>query len=382
MRICIVSGIFYPEIGGPATHLYNLCFELVKNGNEICVISYGDIKEDCNYPFPIKRISRKTPFLLRLLKFTYQVIKIGKNCDVFYVDHYGFPAALVNLFLRKPMIIRICGDFAWEYACRHKLTTENINEFQNKKHSLSVEIMKAIQYFYTKRANRVIVPSNYLKSIVSGWGIPSHKIDIVYNALREADFRISLSQAEARKEIGANSGMLMLVIARLVPWKGIDGLIKILPRFNKETQLMVVGDGPDMPRLRNLVYSLGMGKQVIFKGQILHHRVSLYLRAADIFMLPSLYEGLPHTILEAMIVGIPIVATNIGGIPEIIEDGKEGFLFEPGDSSGLEKLINRLAGERFTTLRLVNNAKEKIKQFNWDTLAEKIIRILDLAVKK
>lgn len=380
MKICIVSGIFHPEIGGPATHLHNLCFELVERGYGIYVVTYGDVKEDYRYPFFIKRISRKDFLLLRLLKFTYQVIKIGKNCDIFYVDNYGFPVALANLILRKPIVIRIAGDFAWEYAYRHSLTSLDIDKFQNKKHSLSVAFIKEVQYFYTKAADKVVVPSNYLKSIVGGWGIPSKKIDIVYNASREEDFRISISQAEAKRELGINS-KIILTVARLVPWKGIDMLIKILPRFNKEIQLVVVGDGPDMQRLKDLAHTTGVEKRVIFRGQIPHNKViSLYLKAADVFVLPSSYEGLPHTILEAMTVGIPIVATNLGGIPEVIEDSKEGLLFKPGDLSSLEDSISRLLEDRDTALKFVENAKEKVKQFNWDTLREKIIWILDSVI--
>lgn len=383
MKICIVSGIFHPEIGGPATHLYNLCFELTKRGNEIFVVTYGDIKEDYNYPFFIKRISRRSPLPLRLLKFTSEVLKIGKKCDVFYVDHYGLPVALANLILRKPTVIRITGDFAWEYAYRHNLILEPIGEFQNKRHPLLVEFIKRIQYLYTRRADRVIVPSNYLKSMVRGWDVPSDKIDIIYNAIEEKDFRISISQAEARRELGINDKInkIIITVARLVSWKSIDMLIKILPRFNQETQLLVIGDGPSAKRLKELTYAKGVQKRVIFANHIPHNKVNLYLKTADVFVLPSLYEGLPHALLEAMVLGVPIVATKIGGIPELIEDGRDGLLFEPQDLSGLEESINRILEDKAGALKFVENAKEKIKRFNWDILMEKIIGILDSVTK-
>lgn len=379
MKICVVSGIFHPEIGGPATHLYYLCFELAKKGNEISVVTYGDIKEDFNYPFFIKRISRKNFLLLRLLRFTYQVIKIGRKCDIFYVDHYGLPVAVASFILGKPMVIKITGDSAWEYAYRHNLTSQNIDKFQNKRHSLLITFIRAIQYFYTHRADRVIVPSKYLKSIVEGWGVPSYKIEVVYNAVREEDFKISISKLEVRKELGI-SGKIILTIARLAPWKGIDTLIKILPRFNREVQLLVIGNGPDMPRLKSLAYAIDVDKRIIFRGNIPHNKISLYLKAADVFVLASLYEGLPHTILEAMIVGVPIVATNIGGIPEVIEDIKEGLLFKPGDLLDLEDSISRLLEDRATALKLVENSKQKLKQFSFGLLEEKITAILESVI--
>lgn len=107
-------------------------------------------------------------------------------------------------------------------------------------------------------------------------------------------------------------------------------------------------------------------KKVIFTGRIAYNKISLYLRAADIFVLPSSYEGLPHTILEAMVVGVPIVATNIGGILEIIEDGRDGFLFKSGYLSGLQGSISRLLEDRVTALEFIENAKEKVEQFRLD----------------
>ena len=168
-----------------------------------------------------------------------------------------------------------------------------------------------------------------------------------------------------------------MTIARLVPWKGIDRLIEIFPHLNSGTRLIIVGDGPDISRLEDLVYALSVDKRVIFTGRIPLNKISLYLKAADVFVLPSSYEGLPHTILEAMLVGTPVVATDIGGISELIEDGKDGLLFAPRDLSGLEESISKILKDKPAALHLVENAKGKARQFNVDISDEKIIGILD-----
>ncbi len=374
MKICVISGIFHPEIGGPATNLYYLCGELANRGHKIAVIAYGDRAEKHEYPFLVRRIPRNSPIIWRLLKFIFQIIKIGKNYDLFYVDHYGLPVALANLLLHKPAVIRITGDFAWEFAYRRNLTRQSIDKFQRRKQPFLIELIKAVQCFYIKRADRIIVPSEYLRSLVKGWGIPSDRIDVVYNAVREEDFQISISQAEAKRQIGITD-RIILTVARLVPWKGIDLLIKILPRFNNGVKLLVIGDGPALPKLKELACTLGVEERVIFKGEIPHHKLNLYLKAADIFVLPSAYEGLPHTILEAMISGTPIVATNVGGIPEIIQDGKEGLLVEPGNLPELKTAILMLLEDEKLKISIVKGAQEKANLFSLDKMTNKILEL-------
>lgn len=382
MKICIVSGIFPPDIGGPATYLFNLCTKLNNLGHKIYVITFGD--EYVNFPFSVQKISRKFPPHIRVLLTFIKIIKLRKEIDIIFTLggpwDSGIPALLAKIILHKPMVTKVTGDIAWERARIRHLTEDNLEKFQSRRYAFRVEFFRWIQNFVVKRADRIVVPSNYLKSIVRGWGIPSHKIEIVHNAIREEDFiiPISISQAEAREKIGLNGKVnkIILTIARLVPWKGIDMLIKILPRFNGDIQLLVVGDGPDIQRLKSLAYVTGIEERVIFKGQVAYNRIGLYLKAADVFVLPSSYEGMPHSILEAMASGIPIAATNIGGIPEVIQDGRDGFLFEPRNLSDLQKSINRLLEDSGASLRLIKNAREKIKQFNDNTSTERIIHIL------
>jgi len=381
MRICIVSGIFPPDIGGPATYLLNICKKISDSGHKISVITFGD--EYIDFPFPVQKFSRKIPPFIRLLLAFIKIIKLRKEIDIIFTLggpwDSGIPGLLAKIILGKPMVTKVTGDIAWERARIKHLIDDGIEEFQIRRYSIEVEFFRWIQDFVVKKADRVVVPSNYLKSIVEGWGIPSHKIDIIYNAIKEEDFTIFISQAEARRELGINGKInkLILVVARLAPWKGIDMLIKILPRLNKEIRLIVVGDGLDIQRLKDLAQTIGVEKRVMFIGRIPYNRIGVYLKAADVFALPSSYEGMPHTILEAMIAGIPIVATNIGGIPELIEHGREGLLFESEDSSGLEESVSRLLEDSAMALKFIESAKEKVKQFNGNIQGEKILGILD-----
>ena len=92
---------------------------------------------------------------------------------------------------------------------------------------------------------------------------------------------------------------------------------------------LIIGDGPDKDMLESLTHQLQMGNYVTFKGQIQNEQIPDYLAASDVFVLPSLSEGFPNVLLEAMASGLPIVATNVGGIPEFVKDGENGFITEP-----------------------------------------------------
>lgn len=383
MKICVVSGIFHPEIGGPATHLYELCKALSSRGHSITVITQGDIKEKQkeDYPFLVKRISRNQPIALRLIKFTLQVIKIGRRCDVFYIDHYGLPAAIANIFLRKPVVIRVASDFAWEFASRHNLTTDSILEFQRKKYPLKIGFVKAIQLFYIKRADLVIVPSEYIKNMALGWGAAKEKVRVIRNAISE-EFGTDISKETARKNLNLE-GKIIATIARLIPLKGINRLIEVIKELDSDARLLVVGDGPEEDRLKQLTKRLNVEERVIFKRRIPRDEIPEYLRASDIFVLNSETEGSPQVILEAMAIGVPIIATMAGGIPEIIEDGKDGLLIEPGNSSQLKSAVLKLLADEELRAHMAGNAGEKIKSFSFNEMVNEVSGLLQyLVIKK
>ena len=378
MKICIVSGIFPPDIGGPATHLLNLCAKLKALGHNIHIITFGDGNEDL--PFSVQKISRKIPAPLRLSLAFIKIIRLHKEIDIIFSLggpwDSGIPALLAKIILAKPLVTKVSGDIAWERARIKHLTEDNIGQFQAKRYSFRIEFFRRIQVFALKKADKIIVPSNYLRAVVEGWGISPDKIELVHNALPH-DPGSRLSQAEARKKIGidAETAKIMLIVARMTPWKGIDLLLRALPQLNDGVKLLAVGEGPAAADLKRLAFAAGVGNRVVFAGYVARNKINLYLRAADLFVLPSSYEGMPHTLLEAMAAGLPVVAANVGGIPEIIEDGKEGTLFTPQDVGHLKTSVNRMLEDKALALRLAENAKEKLKQFDFDILSERITGI-------
>jgi glycosyltransferase involved in cell wall biosynthesis len=381
MRICVVSGTFHPEIGGPPTYLYRLLPALVERGHEITVVTYGDATQAFDYPYRVVRVSRRPSIPVRLARFTRQVWRATRNCDLIFVNGYGLPPALVNLWLRKPMAIKLVGDFAWEYAIRHGLIgrDENIDDFQRRSHGLAVRLLRAVQRWYVDRARVVIVPSRYLADIVAGWGVPPEKLRVIYNAVDVAAYDRLPARAEAKCELGL-SGKILLTVARLTPWKGVDRLIALLPRLQKAwpgVTLVVVGDGPERGNLERLAEQVGVSGAVRFTGRVPHDRVSFYLRAADLFVLYSGYEGLPHVVLEAMLAGAPVIASAKGGIPEVVEDGVTGRLVPWGDEGRLREALSNALSSPSEAATWAERARARVERdFGWARLVEETASLL------
>ncbi len=222
------------------------------------------------------------------------------------------------------------------------------------------------QYTGHRWGTRWIAVSEYVRqSAHRRLHIPLGKIDVVYNPV---DFCLfSESTAERRNQIRRElefdeSQLLMLYVARLDPPKGHRPLIRALPRvFSKhpEAHLLLVGGGDRRyeDELRRLTNSIGVSEKVHFLG--IRRDVSNLLGACDLFIFPSLYEGLPIALLEALAMKRACVASRIGPISEIIQDGVSGMLVEPGNDEELAAAISRLLSDHALRARMGSNGRAK-----------------------
>jgi glycosyltransferase involved in cell wall biosynthesis len=274
-----------------------------------------------------------TSIPFRLARFACAVHRGTRGGDLLFVSDYGLPPALVNGVRRLPLVIKIVGDFAWEYSIRHGhcLETTGIEEFQNLAGGPRVRALKALQRAYVAAADRVIVPSRYLRRIVSGWGIPASKIKVIHNAVPVPEQPASPDCSRA----------VILTAARLAPWKGIDTLIRAVSQLadlEPAPHLVVAGDGDDRDRLERLARELAP-ERVTFLGQLEKSQIEPLMAQSAVLALASGYEGLSHVLLEGMASGLPIIATNIEGNRELLTDGENGWLVRPGDASGFASAI-------------------------------------------
>jgi len=386
MKLVIASEIFPPDIGGPATYVIRVIPELVKAGFEVKVITYADVKKivyDDSLGYLVIKIPRKNIFI-KFVCYYLQLYKLAKKADLIFAQGpvaSGLPTLLVKTIQKKKAVMKIVGDVAWERARNNFNIQELTDEFQTKKYNLQIEFGRWLEHFIVKQMDKIITPSFYLKKIVSQFVTKPEKIQVIYNALEEID--CNLSKAEARQKLGY-TGKVLFSMARLTPWKGYESLIEVMSKLIEKfgnIKLIIVGDGPMMEKLKTQITNYKLQDYVELVGSISHQETGKYFKGADLFVLNTGYEGLSHVLLEALAMKLPAVVSNIGGNPEIIEDGKNGYLFEFDNKQEMVEKISDLLFNETKQQEFVEAGTEKLKQFTFDRMLDDSKELLKSMVK-
>jgi len=369
LDVLIVTGIFPPDIGGPATYVPEISSELVKRGHKVTVVTLSDTLDhnDRSYSFRVHRIQRSLFKPLRVLITVMRIFREGRHAQVLYVNGLYLEAVVANFFLCKPLVQKIVGDWAWERATNKGWVKDTFEEFQKRGYGLKVEFLKSLRSFCVRRTDAVIVPSQYLASAVTHWGVPDTKTIVVYNAVELPSLACSTIPLSTRFKI--------VTVGRLVPWKQLDHLIEAVNEC-EDAGLVIVGDGPERGRLEALARQRQLADRVYFAGQRSKEETFALMAACDLFVLNSTYEGFPHVVLEAMCAGLPVVATEVGGTPELVRDGENGLLISPNANGALSKTLMKLLSSSEERQRLAASARETTHRFRRCAMIEATEAIL------
>jgi glycosyltransferase involved in cell wall biosynthesis len=372
MQIFIASGIFHPEPGGPATYLYHLLPELIARGHGVRVLTYGDDPAE-GYPYPLTRVSRQDGYRRRRRAYRRAAARIWPGSDVAYVHTLGLPLPRSA----RPRIGKIVGDKAWERAMNRGWIPPDfdIDRFQDARLPLRAAINRRLRARQARKFDHVVVPSMYLRRMVLGWGVPADRITVIYNALRADDAPPGLSQQEARQRFDLPPGPLLLTVARLTPWKGIDRTLRALAQA-RGVRLVIAGDGPSRRSLHALAADLRLSDRVRFLGQVPRAEMRALYRAADYTLLYSGYEGLPHVLLESLAAGTPAIASYKGGNPEVIRHGVNGLLVPYVDVKALANMIRRAFGPGVRA-ELAAHTADGLVRFDWDRMIKQTVDLLE-----
>jgi len=207
------------------------------------------------------------------------------------------------------------------------------------------------------------------------------KFVTIHSGIDLAHFRsVQVDPAVKRKELGLPpDGAIVGTVGRLVPIKGLEWLLKAAPQVLAQFPqacFVIIGDGPLLGELRQMTSKLGIALRVVFLGA--REDVPECLAALDLFVLPSLNEGMGRVLLEAMAVGCPVVATRVGGIPDIVADGTTGLLVPPRDDRGLAEAILTLLRDRSRRAAYCEAARRYVDgRFDIETMVHNIERLYD-----
>lgn len=367
MKIVLAAGIFPPDIGGPARYATMLVDGLPREGISVTVVPYHSV--------------RTYPKLLRHLAYAYRLWRASKGAAAIYAldpISVGVPAAMVAYLRQLPLVVRLGGDYAWEQGVQRFGVTDTLDVYtaQPQTAAWPVRVLAGIQRLVVRRAVAVVLPSQYLRSVVATWGVAADRLHVIYSAHTVPD--LSLDRDAVRADLGF-VGPTLVSIARLTPWKGMDTLIRVVAarQTRGETVSLVIGgDGPERARLEALARELGVSDQVRFMGALTFAEVMRPVRAADIFLLDTAYEGLSHQLIEVMAIGTPIITTPVGGNPELLTHEEQALLVPVGDVAAYDEAITRLLSDESLAARLVASAKERAAGFAATDAVPQIAQLL------
>jgi glycosyltransferase involved in cell wall biosynthesis len=313
-KLFIATGLYPPESGGPATYTRLLEERLPARGFSVLVL-----------PF---RTVRRLPKGVRHLVYFFMCIGYAVMADVVYAQDtlsVGLPAALAAKVASKPFLVRVPGDYSWEQGRQRFGITDELDEFQTKTYGRKLEFLRRLQRYVVRSAKVVVVPSAYMQKIVATWGVEPV---LIYNGI---DVPPAFELPAQRPK-----GFLIVSFGRDVPWKGFDALRRVVKREPSWTLEIF----SELPRVQ------AMG----------------WIKTADVFALNSTYEGLSHALVEALALGTPVVATNVGGNPEVV--GEAGLLIPPKDDEALYAALKDIESNRVAAAERAARGLVRVKEFN------------------
>ena len=371
MNILITVGIFPPDIGGPASFVPKISDFLIKNGHDIKIICLSEdenihIEDQLN----VIRIRRSNKLPIRWLKTIYQIIKNGTKSDLIFVNGLGIESAVANLLLRKRIIRKIVGDPVWERAYNQKKTSDTFDNFQKNKHELTIEIQKLTRNWSINSAELIITPSDNLKNFVRKIGFKNQVIKI----------NNGVDITENKNQTSSKANINIIIISRLVVQKNIDLVIQAFKILNdKNLTLNIIGEGGEHNNLQKLIHDLEVQDKVKILGKIDRNKISDFLRTSDLLIQASNYEGLPHSLLEAINYNVPILSTEVGGCKDLINNGERGFIISsPPDEKLIAENISFIINNRNEAEKRAGAAKTFVqKEYNFSTQANVYKRIFE-----
>ena len=379
MRVALCTDYFYPSIGGVQSHVAGLASELEKRGHEVVILARQVRTDPLNGSMLTSQSRRKVIYVDSIFPLPIilvppkpeeirEVISRGRF-DIVHAHHAFTPTPLLSISsaekLKVPSI----------------LTNHTIFLASDAKH-----IWTPISYVlypyrrYINKASLITAVSRAAAKFIEYFA-KGKEIVVVPNGVDVERFTITMGET-----ISLPEESIILYVGRLVYRKGLHVLVRAMPSVLKEipdTQLLIVGGGYMYGFLKMLIKSLNLEENVKMLGFIPDEKLLELYASSHLFVLPSLYcESFGVALLEAMASGRPIIASNVGGIPEVVEDGVTGLLFRSGDVQELADKIIKVLNDNKLAQTLAFNARKLVKErYSWTVIAGKIEDLYEETLK-
>ena len=363
MKIVLITHKFLPKwVGGTEIFTYNLARNLQARNHEVHVItsldeeSFDEYKEFHTYRIYFPKI-KIFGFSLFLIQIFIRIIKIKPDIIQLNGLHLISLGLILKKVLKIPYVLRGSGSDIY---------------FPNKFNKLLLKIA-------INNSSRVIALTEYMKKQMN---YSLNKIQVIPNGIDINNFEIR--KVHARQKLGIDKNKKIITfVGSLRPIKGVEYLIKAIHLLKDEydhyndLEVLIIGNGNQRQYLEELTIELNIDHSIDFIGEIPNQMIPIYLAASDIFILPSLSEGFGIVLIEAMASGLPIIATNVTGIIETIENKKNGLLVEPKKPDEIAAKIIILMEDENLYKKIVVNNKNKAKEYTWTNIVNKYEEVYD-----
>jgi glycosyltransferase involved in cell wall biosynthesis len=297
----------------------------------------------------------------------------ARLADVVYTTGMFGRSSLGTLLARTPFVVKLTADPAYERGRRWGVWRGSLDEFQHAPSAASLPLRLA-RDFDVRRAAHVVTPSSYLRELAVGWGVAPERVTVLPNPAPPVPELPP--RPELRRTYGLD-GPTLVFAGRLTAQKSLELAIEAARRAG--VALVIAGDGPDRAALERLGHAR-------FLGPLPRERVLELFRAGDASLLSSSWENFPHTVVEALAVGTPVIATRTGGVEEVVRNGENGLVVEPNDVDALTRAIERfffdpaLAGELADLRTVVRDAAGRLRRLLFDLAPPNLQRSLADAI--
>ena len=355
MRILIVSGIWPPDVGGPASHAPEVAAFLRERGHDVEVVVTADRAPRVE-DYPVHWVSRSLPKGVVHARALATITARARTSDVVYTTGMFARTAAACTLTRTPSVVKLTGDPAFERMRWRGTFTGGLEQFEESR-GVESAALRALRSGTLRAATHLVCPSSYLRDAVISWGVPAERVTVLPNPVPSTQ---PVDRDAARRRLGVDSEVLLAFAGRFGPQKALDVALDAVAATDSVT-LALAGEGDGAAELRR--HAEQLGGRVRFLGAVSRDEVLELFAEAVASVLSSAWEYLPHAVLESLAVGTPVLATAVGGVPEIVEDGVNGLLVPAGDREAFASAVARFAADASLRERLRAGATASVERF-------------------
>jgi glycosyltransferase involved in cell wall biosynthesis len=358
VKVLVISGIWPPDVGGPASHAPQVASFLQSRGHGVVVVTTASAPPP-SATFPVHWVSRSLPKGVVHVRTGLEVARRAARVDVVYTTGMFGRSAVGATLARRPYIVKLTADPAFERARRRGIVGGNVDQFQAASAGPKVRALRLARDAELRGAAHVFTPSSYLGELAVSWGVAPARVSVLPNPAPE------LPESEPREVLRASFGMDRLTLAfagRLTAQKSLGLALRAISQVDG-VDLLIAGEGDERAPLEDAAAKLALSERVRFLGPLARDRVIDLFRAADAAILSSSWENFPHAVVEALAAGTPVIATRAGGVAEVVHDEVNGLIVPADDAEALGAAVRRFAGDAELRERLRAAAVPSVAEY-------------------